>query len=77
VATILFAPIVLPDDPPSSISISKYPKMASKVFLFFRAVAVRISVRAPRRQNGRHFAWPVKVLTYKWNFANPKKVPES
>ncbi len=37
--------------------------MASKVFLFFRAVAVWISVRAPRQQNGRHFAWPVRVLT--------------
>ncbi len=32
-------------------------------FLFFRAVAVRISVRVPRRQNGRHFAQPVRVLT--------------
>jgi hypothetical protein len=44
-------------------SISKNPKMASKVFLFFRAVAVRTSVREPSRQNGRRFSWPVRVLT--------------
>ncbi len=117
-------------------SISKYLKITSKVFLFFRAVAVqRICVRAPRWQKRRHFSWPVRVLqsgisqirksakilgisrfwnffriceipllspltgqvkchsfcravksgvlfhyfrgTYKWNFSNLKKVPES
>jgi hypothetical protein len=43
-------------------STSKYPKMTSKVFIFFRAVAVWISVRAPRRQKGLHFPRPVRVL---------------
>ncbi len=44
-------------------SISKYPKITSKVFLFFRAVAVqRIFVRAPRWQKRQHFSWPVRVL---------------
>ncbi len=44
-------------------STSKYPKITSKTFLFFRAVAVqRICVRAPRWQKRRHFSWPVRVL---------------
>jgi hypothetical protein len=41
----------------------KYPKMPSEVSLFFRVVAARISVRAPRWQKGRHFLRPVRVLT--------------
>jgi hypothetical protein len=41
----------------------KYPKIISKVFKFFQAVAVRrICVRAPRWQKRRHFSWPVRVL---------------
>jgi hypothetical protein len=44
-------------------SISKYPKMVTKLFQFFWAVVVWISARTPRRQNGRHFARPARVKT--------------
>jgi hypothetical protein len=38
------------------------PKNDKPSFLFFRAVAVWISVRAPRRKKRQHFSWSVRVL---------------
>ncbi len=51
-------------------STSKYPKNKQSIS-FFWAIAVRISVRAPRQQKGRHFARPVRVL--KMEFHKSKK----
>jgi hypothetical protein len=56
--------------------ISKYSKMASKVFLFFSGRSC-----ADICESAKAAKWAALCMackgTYRWNFANQKKVPES